>query len=356
MLKKILKTTLTFGMSVLLVVSATACQPDKGSGDAADTQPAGNVTNVQTTENAAQKNDNENSGNTNSVNAITRAKEPVTEHKHTYQETIVDGNCVTYPKTIYKCSECGNTYEKINEEAGYGRHQYTEKRVSATCTEPAKTIYTCSICGDSYSVDDENEPALGHNYISHSVVVEATNNSPGIKRFACDRCGEYNESDYALPQTVNTKSGIKIVYGYWDKACEKEIADILNAYREANGLKSFKTYASLSETAHERALEIAFSYRHNHSRPDNSSWRTAYRDNLTACGENIASGQENAQAVMDAWENSSSHNENMLSNMFDSVGIGVFVRVDCEESGEVTEPDPDGRSYHTRYYVQSFSD
>jgi hypothetical protein len=46
----------------------------------------------------------------------------------------------------------------------------------------------------------------------------------------------------------------------------------------------------------------------------------------------------------------------MSSTTFGYVGIGVFVRVDCPESGEVTVPDPQGLSHEDdRYYVQSFS-
>lgn len=349
MYKKARKISYALILAVLLALSFTACQADNRQG-----KEAGMNTENQAAGQSSEQAANQSSGQSSNQSG-TQAAAP-TEHQHTYQEEQVAGNCVTYSKTVYTCSECGDSCEKINEEAGYGKHQYGERRTQATCTEGAKTIYTCSVCGDSYTVEDENSPALGHDYTFQSVVVTATDTSAGVKRFGCERCGENNDVNYALPHKVNTYNGTQVVYGYWDKAREKEIADILDEYRKANGLRPFLSYSELSQTARTRAMEIAYSYRHNHSRPTNASWRTAYNSNLGTCGENIAAGQENAQAVMDAWKNSSSHNENMLNPDFDSVGIGVFVRVDCVESGEVTVPDPEGLSYNDVYYVQSFSD
>ena len=373
MYKKVKKMSYALILAALLAVSFTACQADnrqgRQTGMNAANQSAGQSAD-QSAGQAADQTGNQSgnlSGNQSGNQSVNQAEKQVagqsanqaektTEHQHTYHEEQVPGSCVAYPKTVYTCTGCGDTYEEIHEEAGYSGHQYEERRTQATCTEAAKIIYTCSVCKDSYSVDDENNPALGHESVFQSVVVTATDTSPGVKRFACKRCGEYSDVNYALPHKVNAYNGTQIVYGYWDKECEKEIASILDEYRKANGLRPFMSYSELSQTARTRAMEIAYSYRHNHSRPTNASWRTAYNSNLGTCGENIAAGQEDAQAVMYAWKNSSSHNENMLDPDFDSVGIGVFVRVDCVESGEVTVPDPEGLSYNDRYYVQSFSD
>ena len=49
-------------------------------------------------------------------------------------------------------------------------------------------------------------------------------------------------------------------------------------------------------------------------------------------GENIAAGQTNVPAVMEAWKNSPDHNENMLEPDYSYVGMGYFV-------------DPTGRQY-----------
>jgi uncharacterized protein YkwD len=45
----------------------------------------------------------------------------------------------------------------------------------------------------------------------------------------------------------------------------------------------------------------------------------------SAAGENIASGQQTAQAVFNAWKNSDGHNANMLSANFTQIGIGHVV-------------------------------
>jgi uncharacterized protein YkwD len=45
----------------------------------------------------------------------------------------------------------------------------------------------------------------------------------------------------------------------------------------------------------------------------------------TTAGENIAAGQQTAQAVFNAWKNSSGHNANMLKASFTQIGIGHVV-------------------------------
>jgi uncharacterized protein YkwD len=234
-------------------------------------------------------------------------------------------------------------------------HSYNLTKVAATCEENGKNVYRCSVCGDSYEEEDADSPALGHDYTSNEIVVTATQYSPGTRRFICGVCGATKDLAYGYAHTVRAYDGTHVVYGYWDTACEQEIFDLLNEYRVSQGLKALTKSSTISETAHQRALEIAYSYRHNHSRPTNERWRTAYPED-DFCGENIASGQADAQEVTTGWIESPDHEENMSSTMYHHVGIGVFVRVDCPESGEVTVPDPNGLSHEDyRYYVQSFS-
>lgn len=44
---------------------------------------------------------------------------------------------------------------------------------------------------------------------------------------------------------------------------------------------------------------------------------------FTAAGENIAYGQRTPQEVMNAWMNSAGHKANILSNIYDQIGVGV---------------------------------
>lgn len=244
---------------------------------------------------------------------------------------------------------------EVVTQAPHTTHSYVMTKVAATCEDNGKNLYRCSVCGDSYEEEDANSPATGHQYTSNEIVITATQYSPGTRRFICGVCGAAKDLAYGYAHTVQAYDGTHVVYGYWDTSCEQEIFDLLNEYRVSQGLKALTKSSAISETAHQRALEIAYSYRHNHSRPTNERWITAYPEDV-ACGENIASGQADAQEVTTGWINSPDHEENMSRTSYNHVGIGVFVRVDCPESGEVTVPDEKGLSHEDdRYYVQSFS-
>ncbi|WP_119299011.1 CAP domain-containing protein [Mediterraneibacter butyricigenes] len=70
-----------------------------------------------------------------------------------------------------------------------------------------------------------------------------------------------------------------------------------------------------------RAYEITNTY--SHTRPNGewalSSWRYV-------SGENLARGQKSAEQVCNDWFASPGHNQNILSNNYSSIGIGVFCK------------------------------
>jgi uncharacterized protein YkwD len=64
----------------------------------------------------------------------------------------------------------------------------------------------------------------------------------------------------------------------------------------------------------------------DHIDPDgNDPWDRAEAAGITGLGgENIARGQADAQAVMDAWMNSDGHRANILNCNFRTLGVGAF--------------------------------
>lgn len=50
----------------------------------------------------------------------------------------------------------------------------------------------------------------------------------------------------------------------------------------------------------------------------------AYGIGYKAARENIAQGQTSAQAVVQAWMNSSGHRANILSKNFTQIGVGYY--------------------------------
>ncbi len=97
-----------------------------------------------------------------------------------------------------------------------------------------------------------------------------------------------------------------------------EVLRLLNELRIEKGLHPLIMDADLLEPAMQRAAECNVYY--SHTRPDGSD---CYTISNAASGENIASGNYNAEHVMQAWVNSPGHYANMMREDITSVGIGA---------------------------------
>lgn len=105
-------------------------------------------------------------------------------------------------------------------------------------------------------------------------------------------------------------------------AAQAVLAEV-NAARAQNGLSALTLDASMNRAAAVRAAELAQSF--SHTRPNGSRGLTALNEagvSYRTAGENIASGQQSAQAVVSAWMNSSGHRANILSSSFGRMGVG----------------------------------
>ena len=105
-------------------------------------------------------------------------------------------------------------------------------------------------------------------------------------------------------------------------AAQAVLAEV-NAARAKNGLSALTLDANMNRAAAVRAAEMAQSF--SHTRPNGSRGLTALNEagvSYRTAGENIASGQQSAQAVVSAWMNSSGHRANILSASFGRMGAG----------------------------------
>ena len=105
-------------------------------------------------------------------------------------------------------------------------------------------------------------------------------------------------------------------------AAQAVLAEV-NAARAKNGLSALTLDANMNRAAAVRAAELAQSF--SHTRPNGSRGLTALNEagvSYRTAGENIASGQQTAQAVVSAWMNSSGHRANILSASFGRMGVG----------------------------------
>lgn len=84
---------------------------------------------------------------------------------------------------------------------------------------------------------------------------------------------------------------------------------------------------TLTKAAMVRAVEMAYSNKFSHERPDGNMCYYIMRDfgqDIYGVGENIAMGQRNAKEVSYAWKGSQGHYENMIDSSFTRIGVGVI--------------------------------
>lgn len=148
-----------------------------------------------------------------------------------------------------------------------------------------------------------------------------------INKFADTR---YTTSDpYYGKTTALTISGTE------DYVSANQVYEMVNHSRNANGMPSLRLDKELTETAMQRAAELAVYY--SHIRPDGTKCFKIFPSGSKDSAENIAIGYSDADRVMDGWLNSSGHYDNIMRESAVNIGVGSFI-------------DRDG----TRYWVQCF--
>lgn len=104
-----------------------------------------------------------------------------------------------------------------------------------------------------------------------------------------------------------------------------EVFDLINAERAKKNLPSFKKLDALTEISAVRTWELSVSF--GHGRPDGSKTSQLFYDsglNYSFIGENIAAGQTTPKEVVEAWMNSETHRNNILSEDYVYMGVGYY--------------------------------
>lgn len=108
------------------------------------------------------------------------------------------------------------------------------------------------------------------------------------------------------------------------------ILSITNQYRTEQNVQSLTTDPTLSVMATIRAMEMAYSGKFSHTRPDGREWSTMWNDYLgtvpggVVIGENLAYGYSSDEAACEGWRKSQGHYENMINSSFTKMGIGKY--------------------------------
>ncbi|MBT2409208.1 CAP domain-containing protein [Streptomyces sp. ISL-12] len=108
-------------------------------------------------------------------------------------------------------------------------------------------------------------------------------------------------------------------------AAEAEVVRLVNEERAKVGCTPVAASSGLTELAEDFSEAMAAQDFFDHTDPSGATpWDRAEAAGITNLGgENIARGQADAAAVMDAWMNSEGHRANILNCDFRTLGVGV---------------------------------
>ena len=112
-----------------------------------------------------------------------------------------------------------------------------------------------------------------------------------------------------------------------EAAAEAEVLKLVNVERSKVGCSPVAANSALSDLASAFSEDMAARGFFDHTDPSGASpWDRAAKAGITSLGgENIARGQADAAAVMDAWMNSPGHRANILNCDFKTLGVGVHM-------------------------------
>lgn len=152
-------------------------------------------------------------------------------------------------------------------------------------------------------------------YIDNWYVVVTSNNQVGCIRKDLLKAGATSSSGSSNTATTSFSMS----------ANEKIIFDLLNKARTDAGLPKLSADATLFKVARLKAQDMVKNSYFSHSSPIYGSpfkMMKTYGVSYKVAGENIA-GNPSLQDAVTAWLNSPTHRQNILSNSYNYIGIGI---------------------------------
>ena len=126
---------------------------------------------------------------------------------------------------------------------------------------------------------------------------------------------------------INVSKTVKPgVLGYSSEITVTQLLDLTNQQRSSNGKKPLVINEKLSQAAKAKADYMFLKNFWAHTAPDGTQpWDFILKQNYdySYAGENLARNFYYSKEVVEAWMNSPSHKENLLSENYDEVGFAV---------------------------------
>lgn len=107
----------------------------------------------------------------------------------------------------------------------------------------------------------------------------------------------------------------------------EQVLSLVNAERKKHGAQPLRLLNTLNNVAQLKAKDMHDKNYFSHNSPTYGTPFEMLKSqgvHYMSAGENIAKGQKNAQAVMQAWLNSAGHRQNILNPAYEFMGIGYY--------------------------------
>ncbi|KGX93000.1 hypothetical protein N781_14100 [Pontibacillus halophilus JSM 076056 = DSM 19796] len=106
---------------------------------------------------------------------------------------------------------------------------------------------------------------------------------------------------------------------------EKQVVELTNQERQAQGLEPLQISEDLSEVAGKKSEDMAQNGYFSHNSPTYGSpfdMMDQFGIDYRTAGENIAKGQTTPAQVVEGWMNSEGHRQNIMNPDFTHIGVG----------------------------------
>ena len=197
----------------------------------------------------------------------------------------------------------------------------TEAEVEDEIIETEPTEYTTeeTVVAESEQVMDENAQGA----------VEATIEEGSEAQAPVETVAETVAEPVAPTETQAPEPAAPSINYPPEGTSDYELFILINNERAANGLAPLSWSGSLADCAAVRASEASTCF--SHTRPDGSDWYTV--NPSVMYGENLATGQDNAQWVFNDWMASPEHRANILNPGYVTYGSSRVGNTWAQEFG-----------------------
>lgn len=197
--------------------------------------------------------------------------------------------------------------------------------------------------GGFYVYDNYRQPIMNHiNDIQSTTEKELQKTEPIMKTISIPSTPQQTEIQSSNDQQntqveknnpLGTGQNQQIITGIDPLTLEHQIHDQVNNVREQSGLKPLIYNEKLATIARNHSQDMVQNNYFDHTSPNGKTLLNRIYDAKIPCGfpgENIeqASTSDTADTIIQAWMNSSGHRNNILSEYYNSEGIGIFTSGD----------------------------